>query len=132
MVLAVILRQHLKGNVARKRAAGCHHLDHSCSRAGRDGGRDLGARNHREDGCCPIKGDAGGAGEIASQNFDSLSHHAGDGQCRNKRAQADRKGEDGAAAVLAGGASPAQSGCAIEVPIGVLDQGSGGLVSFSS
>jgi hypothetical protein len=53
---AELLWQHPEGHVARKRAAGCYHLDFSGGRAGGYGGRDSGTRYHRvKTAAAPLK-----------------------------------------------------------------------------
>jgi hypothetical protein len=106
---------HHEGHVARKRATGRYHLDFTSGGARRYGGRDFGTRYHDEFSCRAVKRDAGGAGQVRSQNHHGRSHLAGSGQRFHERARAHNQGKDRAIA-----AGPAKGGHAVESPVGGL------------
>ena len=68
-----VLRQHLKGYIAGKRAAGRHHLNGSPGRADWDRSGDLGFRFDGKCGSGAIEGDAGRACQIGSQDINGPS-----------------------------------------------------------
>ena len=117
---ARILWQHSERHVARKRAAGRHYLYRAGRRADGDGRRDQRRRLDSERGRSAVKGDAGGARQIGSQNLDCRAQLAGVGQRLDKRPQTCGEAEDCPIPAV-----PAHGRCPVEVTFGGLDQPGG-------
>jgi len=122
-----LLWGHPKIHVAGQRAVGRNHFHFAGGRARGNSGCDFRTRNHVKGRCSPVKGDAGRARQIGSQNLDVRAYRAGSGQCLHERGKAHAQAED--RAIVAG---PAVVGDPVEGPICVVNQRGIGAVAVST
>src|SRR5262249_38074664 len=118
---------HLKGYITDKSAVRSSDLNRTGGRTCGQLCNDLGRSTATECRCDSVKGKAGCAGQVGSQNPDISSNLARGRNGFNKRAEAHAQAENGAIPVGAAGI-----GCSVKVPVGGLDQPSKGVGAIAA